>query len=74
MTDPDDLKAFSLDVLLQELRARQRAKATRGAGNATPSSTNQNLAQFDDETLAKAVLGRQKVIYGADDRIDVFLD
>ena len=72
MTDRDDLKAFSTDVLSQELKARQRAKANRGVSNAPSSSTNQNLAQFDDETLAKAALGRQKVIYGADDRIDVF--
>ena len=52
-------------------RARE-AKANPSITARSMSPADESLAQFDDETLAKAVVGRQKVVYGTDDRIDVF--
>lgn len=70
MPDIQKLKELSIDDLLQELRARE-AKAGNVA-LAIPLELNENLRQFDDASIAKVLKENQKVIYGVDDRVDVF--
>lgn len=70
MSDVQKLKDLSVDVLLQELRARE-AKAGN-AGLAVSVEPSEGLREFDDATIAKVLLAKQKVIYGVDDRVDVF--
>jgi hypothetical protein len=61
MADLPELEALSVDDLLRELRAR--------AGNGKPS---ESLRKFNDATVISVLKLKQKVIYGTDDRIDVF--
>jgi hypothetical protein len=61
MADIQELKALSVDDLLRELRAR--------AGKGKPS---EGLRRFNDATVISVLKLQQKVIYGTDDRIDVF--
>jgi hypothetical protein len=70
MADTKKLKKVPVDDLLKELRARE-AKAGRGARARSPKP-NGELAEFDDASIAKALKANQKVIYGTDDRVDVF--
>jgi hypothetical protein len=70
MPDIQKLKNISVDDLLKELRARE-AKA-RNVADATAASLNEALRDFDDESLVGALKANQKVIYGTDDRVDVF--
>jgi Trypsin-like peptidase domain len=70
MPDIQKLKELSVDDLLQELRARE-AKA----GNialAVPRELSENLREFDDATIANVLKENQKVLYGTDNRVDVF--
>jgi hypothetical protein len=70
MLDTQKLKDLSVDELLQELRAREaKAKNTTLAG---PIEPREELREFDDATIAEALRENQKVIYGIDDRVDVF--
>jgi Bacterial tandem repeat domain 1/Trypsin-like peptidase domain len=70
MPDIQKLKELSVDDLLQELRARE-AKAGNSA-LAIPIEPNESFSEFDDESLATVLKENQKVIYGTDDRVDVF--
>jgi Bacterial tandem repeat domain 1/Trypsin-like peptidase domain len=70
MPDIQKLKELSVDNLLQELRARE-AKAGNSA-LAIPIEPNESLSEFDDESIATVLKENQKVIYGTDDRVDVF--
>jgi hypothetical protein len=70
MPDIQKLKELSIDDLLQELRARE-AKAGDVA-LAIPLELSENLREFDDASIAKVLKENQKVIYGVDDRVDVF--
>jgi hypothetical protein len=70
MSDIKKLKDLSVDDLLQELRARE-AKI-RNIELAIPLEPNENLREFDDENIANVLKENQKVIYGTDDRVDVF--
>lgn len=70
MADIQKLKALSVEDLASELRDRS-AKT----GKAVPSmqqELNANLQEFDDATIANVLKDNQKVIYGTDDRVDVF--
>ena len=70
MADIEKLKKVSVDELLQELRNRE-AKA----GMASPSvsrESSDNLREFDDASIAEALKANQRVIYGTDDRVDLF--
>jgi Trypsin-like peptidase domain len=74
MLQKDDMKTldeFSLEDLVNELRARE-ATQSPGAAAADSSGSNEALRQFDSQAIAKAVNAQQKVIYGTDDRQDVF--
>jgi hypothetical protein len=70
MADIQKLKQLSVEELLQELRTRE-AKAAN-ATRAVPMEPSENLREFDDATIAEVLKGNQKVIYGTDDRVDVF--
>ena len=70
MPDIQKLKELSVDELLQELRARE-VKA-RNIALAIPREPSKNLREFDDASIVTALKGNQKVIYGTDDRVDVF--
>src|SRR5262245_10571024 len=70
MPDIQKLKQLSVDNLLQELRARE-AKA-KNIALPTPRELRGDLREFDDKSLVSALKDNQKVIYGTDDRIDVF--
>jgi Trypsin-like peptidase domain len=69
MADNQKLMNLSVDDLLQELKARE-AKAE----NVLPIITepSENLREFDDVSIIKTLKENQKVIYGTDDRIDIF--
>uniref|UniRef100_UPI004057CA62 trypsin-like serine peptidase n=1 Tax=Candidatus Electronema sp. TaxID=2698783 RepID=UPI004057CA62 len=70
MSDIKSLKDLSVDDLLQELRAREaKAKNINFDISLEPS---ENLREFDDESIANVLKENQKVIYGTDDRVDVF--
>jgi hypothetical protein len=73
MPEPEELEAFSVDELLGELRARAAmqeplAPAEPGAGLAPRGA----LSTFDATSIAEVLKAKQKVIYGTDDRQDVF--
>jgi hypothetical protein len=68
MTDAKLLQQFSIDELMQELRTRE---ATAKSGIRTGSKTP--LSGFDAKSIAQELRFQQKVIYGTDDRVDVFL-
>jgi len=70
MADMDKLKLLPLEKLLNELRRREQRK---GAGEAVAAEAyDEGLSEFDDATLVKVVQGTQSVIYGVDNRLDVF--
>jgi hypothetical protein len=69
MTTRDRLEMLSPDDLLDELRAR--AAAGRASATAAPARDSE-LADLPDETLLATLQGKQKVVYGVDDRQDVF--
>lgn len=64
------LNKLSADDLLEELRVRE-GKAADGA-RAEPPKSNGNLREFDDAAIVQVLGGKQKVIYGTDDRSEVF--
>src|SRR5262249_25343784 len=60
MADIQKLKSLAVEDLLQELRTRE-SKAGYVA-----------LREFDDATIVNVLKENQKVIYGTDDRVDIF--
>jgi hypothetical protein len=70
MLDMQKLSEIPVKDLLRELRARE-AKA-RGSAVPTDLQPSAELRDFDDATLVQAVKAGQKVIYGTDDRVEVF--
>ena len=70
MPDIQKLKVLSVDDLLQELRARE-AKV-KNIPLAIPREPSEDLREFDDKSLVSVLKANQKVIYGTDDRVDVF--
>ncbi len=70
MPDNQKLKELSVDDLSQELRARE-AKVGQTT-LAVPLAPSDSLSEFDDESIANVLKENQKVIYGTDDRVDVF--
>ena len=70
MSDIQKLKELSVDDLLLELKARE-AK-TGKSFLAAPFEPSEHLRDFDSETITKVLKENQKVIYGTDDRLDVF--
>lgn len=70
MADIQKLKEFSVEELLQEVRARE-AKMGEAAQNIS-AGPNEELREFDDRTIVSVLKDGQKVVYGTDDRIDLF--
>lgn len=70
MLDIKKLENFSADELLRELRAREAQMSD--TATALRLSLNKELREFDSETLVKVLKDNQKVIYGMDDRLEVF--
>ncbi|MFP2924942.1 trypsin-like peptidase domain-containing protein [Pyxidicoccus sp. 3LG] len=70
MSDSQKLTQMSVEDVLEELRAREARKS--GGAPGTRAAPRTELAQFDDQTLVNQLKGNQKVIYGTDDRVDVF--
>jgi hypothetical protein len=67
VADLAKLRTFSTDELRAELEAR-RARA-RGALATAPAEA---LREYDDHALSEVLAAKQKVIYGVDDRVDLF--
>jgi trypsin-like peptidase len=73
------LEEFSADDLLFELRAREESE--RAADESLPDvaesdedgpELNPQLESFDTQELSQALRDTQEVIYGVDDRVDIF--
>lgn len=77
-TTATDLDDVSADELLEELRQRDQGVGGRRAEDlGTPTAalartTRLALSDIDTATLAAALRTKQKVIYGPDDRVDLF--
>lgn len=70
MSDIKKLEEFSAEELLRELRAREaKLSVTEAAVHLQP---NEQLREFDSKTLVETLKNNQKVIYGTDDRADIF--
>jgi Trypsin-like peptidase domain len=78
---PPNLDEFSADDLLLELRAREEdardedepeLPSDEAEDEAEEDFLNPALADVETETLASVLYERQKVIYGTDDRKDIF--
>lgn len=69
MKDENALEDIDLEKLLQELRVREQPElkeTMRGVEEQTP------LAEYDTDKIVESVINRQKVIYGVDNRQDLF--
>jgi Trypsin-like peptidase domain len=64
------LKVLTLMELWQELRARE-AKST-GAPLVELQKPREDLREFDDESIIRVLKEQQRVIYGTDDRVEVY--
>jgi S1-C subfamily serine protease len=74
--DSADLKEWSADELVAELRRRQRARGAGGerAGGAerTLPGRSSELQHISNEELTRTARERQRVVYGVDDRKDLY--
>ncbi len=72
------LKEWTADELVAELKRRERGEAAKAAGGArslaapTRGARGQELAAIPTAELAQAAQNRQRVIYGVDNRKDLF--
>jgi hypothetical protein len=66
MANLQQLQALSLDELMAELEARQKERDKQ------PAARNELLREFDDDAIIAEIKSHQKVIYGVDDRVDLF--
>lgn len=71
---PSSFEGFSADELLQELRARESLEKGVGVFAAKSAALHPrvDLAAVDSATLASVLVGKQKLIYGTDDRLDLY--
>ena len=67
-----DIKSFSADELLEELRFREQAPEKRVFGADHKTEKQRAMGALSSKKLAKALREKQKVIYGMDDRMDKF--
>ncbi len=74
MASKQALKQWTLDELMAELRHRERkTRAGHTRTLATPRvSARPGLAEVPTRELVHHVRGRQKVVYGVDDRKDIY--
>jgi V8-like Glu-specific endopeptidase len=72
-----ELEELSAADLLWELRARAEQDRLRMQAGVSPEDVadlglNPELAAIESDTLAEVLSAKQKVIYGVDDRVDLF--
>jgi Trypsin-like peptidase domain len=67
----DRLQHLSLDELVREVRAREVAQS-KAPTEATDFAPNPSLKDVETAAIVEKVQSEQKVIYGVDDRKDVF--
>lgn len=72
MPDNQKLDTFSAEDLLDELRARKNLEQGEPAPARAAEQPKNDLAEFDTPAIVEALRTQQKVIYGTDDRQDVF--
>lgn len=71
MPDLDSLESLPIEELLAELRRRHGAQRA-SSPTAPTSAADGRLSELDAGTIVSAVQRRQRVIYGVDNRLDVF--
>jgi hypothetical protein len=67
-----NLKSYTADELLEELRLRESEPNDDESSKARKSAKQLALAQHSSAELAKALREAQKLIYGIDDRKDIY--
>jgi Trypsin-like peptidase domain len=70
MSGQDKVKKYSIEELLKELRAREAKKSANAPEEAF--HTDEGLKNVDSEVIARELRDKQKVIYGTDNRVDLF--
>jgi hypothetical protein len=71
VADSERLQNLSIDELVREVRARE-AQSKALNGDATVFTPNPSLQDVELATIVKKLQSEQKVIYGVDNRKDVF--
>ena len=73
MADSERLQSLSIDELLREVRAREEAQSKAPTATEAPALTpDPSLQDVELATIVEKLQSEQKVIYGVDDRKDVF--
>lgn len=70
MSEEELVKKYSIDELLNELRAREAKKSSKAREESF--HTDEILKNVDSETIVRELRDKQKVIYGTDNRVDIF--
>jgi len=70
MKQKNALGEFSIDELVEELRTR--GSAVGKAAHEAPIASRDDLAEFDSESIYEFARAGQEVVYGVDDRRDLF--
>jgi hypothetical protein len=70
MSEQDKVKKYSIDELLNELRARETKKSSKTREVAF--HPDESLKSVGSEIIVKELRDKQKVIYGTDNRVDIF--
>jgi hypothetical protein len=71
VADSERLQNLSIDELVREVRARE-AQSKALNGDATVFTPNPSLQDVELATIVEKLQSEQKVIYGVDNRKDVF--
>jgi hypothetical protein len=73
VADSEKLQSLSIDELVREVRAREEAQSKAATVTEAPDLTpDPSLQDIDQATIVEKLQREQKVIYGVDDREDVF--
>ena len=70
MPEQEKLRNYSIEQLLRELRAREAKKSSKEPEVAF--HPDEGLKNVDSEIIARELRDKQKVIYGTDNRVDLF--
>jgi V8-like Glu-specific endopeptidase len=71
MSGEVDLRGLSIDDLKEELRSRENHKSSNIPEE--KSRSLQGLENVDTQTIVRELIDKQRVIYGPDNRLDLFL-
>jgi hypothetical protein len=73
VADSEGLQSLSIDELLREVRAREEVQSKAPTATEAPALTpDPSLQDVELATIVEKLQSEQKVIYGVDDRKDVF--